>query len=102
MENQLKIIHEYIQKLDAIEPVFLFEQPKKAQEYETNEALASAFAKKEFRDHLKNLINRQIYIAATRSNDLNMVYFNAGRIAVLKELYRDMERAHGLLITKKK
>jgi hypothetical protein len=101
-ETKLRDIHEYVKKLDALEPVFQFEQPKREDSYSVNEALASAFADPAFRSHIKNVVNKQIYHAAVNSNTEREAWMNAGRITIMKELFRDMERAYNIIMTPKK
>ena len=103
-EVTLKMVHDSIKLIDSIEPLFTFEMNavKGEDAYTTNEALARVYADAAFRSHLKKWINRQVYKAATNSDDLKEVWLNNGRIMAVKELYRDMERAYRTIVVEGK
>lgn len=98
----LENVHAIIKLLDSIEPAFIFEQPVRDGQYDVNEALARGYNDIAFRKHIKNLINKQIYKSAVNSDSEKEMWLNAGRIMVLKELYRDMERAYTQFLPKGK
>jgi Leu/Phe-tRNA-protein transferase len=101
-KTTLAQVNEIIKALDFIEPIFQFEQPKREESFQVNEALARAFNDVPFRTHLKNYINKQIYKAAMNCESEKEMWLAKGRITVLKELYRDMERAFNTYLAKKK
>lgn len=98
----LKSVSEIIRQLDGIEPLQVYEAPTRENEYEVNEALARIFGDASFRKYLKNNINKQVVRTAINSETEKEHWMNLGRTLMLKELYRNAERAYHNISLKKK